>query len=472
MSIYITKADGTKELHNADRVNRSIERACVGLTDPISKVTQIATETNLTLYDGIKTDELDKATINAAVQNIKEDIEFDKIATRLLLKTVYRHVVGDYDKDDSEDLKRKHRDGFIRYIENGIRDNKLHKDMKDKFDLNILADFLSIERDELFVYAGLDGLINRYMIKGTDQYPIETPQYFFMRVAMGLSYNEKNPTEYAKKFYTKMSRHEYISGGSTNLGAGTTKPSLSNCFLLEIHDDMSHIAKSVSDVLLLSKGSGGIGASITKLRATGSPLNSSFGGASSGPTPFAKIIDTAIRAVQRGGKKVGALCFYMENWHIDFGEFVDWKNNAGDDYMRMRTANTAVYLSDEFMKRAKAGEDWYMFDPAETRDLNELYGKAFSERYAYYVDRAIKGQLRTYKKIPAAEQFRQILVSLQTTSHPWLVWKDAINLRALNNNTGTIHMSNLCTEICLPQDKENVAVCNLASLNLAAHVNN
>src|SRR3989344_3589113 len=267
MSIYITKADGTKELHNADRVNRSIERACVGLTDPISKVTQIATETNLTLYDGIKTDELDKATINAAVQNIKEDIEFDKIATRLLLKTVYRHVVGDYDKDDSEDLKRKHRDGFIRYIENGIRDNKLHKDMKDKFDLNILADFLSIERDELFVYAGLDGLINRYMIKGTDQYPIETPQYFFMRVAMGLSYNEKNPTEYAKKFYTKMSRHEYISGGSTNLGAGTTKPSLSNCFLLEIHDDMSHIAKSVSDVLLLSKGSGGIGASITKLRA-------------------------------------------------------------------------------------------------------------------------------------------------------------------------------------------------------------
>ncbi len=472
MPIFITKADGTREPHNADRVNRSIERACVGLTDPISKVTQIATETNLTLYDGITTDEMDKATINAAVQNIKEDIEFDKVATRLLLKTVYRHVVGEYDKDNPEDLKKKHRDGFISYVEEGIRNNKLHPDMKLKYDLNFLADTLAIDRDELFQYAGLDGLINRYMIKDEHQISLETPQYFFMRIAMGLAYNEKNPTEYAKKFYNKLSRHEYIAGGSTNLAAGTTKPSLSNCFLLEIHDDMRHIAKTVSDIMLLSKDSGGIGLSITKLRATGSPLKSNFGGASSGPTPFAKIIDTAIRAVQRGGKKVGALCFYMENWHIDFPEFVDWKNNAGDDYLRMRTANTAVYLSDEFMKRVKAGQDWYMFDPAEARDLNELYGKEFSKRYAYYVDKAETGQLRTFKKIPAAEQFRQILVSLQTTSHPWLVWKDAINLRALNNNTGTIHMSNLCTEICLPQDKDNVAVCNLASLNLAVHVNN
>jgi ribonucleoside-diphosphate reductase alpha chain len=226
-------------------------------------------------------------------------------------------------------------------------------------------------------------------------------------------------------------------------------------------------------VLLLSKDSGGIGLSITKLRATGSPLLSNFGGTSSGPTPFAKIIDTAIRAVVRGGKKKGALCFYMENWHVDFPEFVSNGNTMpATTILRMRTANTAVYLSDEFMKRAKNGEDWYMFDPAETRDLNELYGKAFSERYAHYVENGSNGQLRTYKKVPAAEQYRQILVSLQTTSHPWLVWKDTINNRALNNNTGTIHMSNLCTEICLPQDKENIAVCNLASLNLAAHVNN
>jgi ribonucleoside-diphosphate reductase alpha chain len=472
MSIFIKKADGTMEPHNADRVNRSIERACKGLPDPISMVTQIATETQLTLYNGITTDELDQATINTAVQNIKDDPDYDKVATRLLLKTVYRHVIGEYDKENIDDLKQKHRDAFVTYILKGIRENRLHPHMASKYELEKLADFLDIERDDLFQYAGLDGLINRYFLKDEHRKPLETPQFFFMRAAMGLSYNEKNPTEMAKKFYTKMSRHEYIPGGSTNLGAGTLKSSLSNCFLMEMHDDMTHIAKTVSDVLLLSKSSGGIGLSITKLRAAGSPLKSSFGGASSGPTPFAKIIDTAIRAVQRGGKKVGALCFYMENWHMDFPEFIDWKHNAGDDYMRMRTANTAVYLSDEFMKRVQNGQDWYMFDPAETADLNELYGQEFSARYAEYVSMAERGEIRAFKKVPAAEQYRQILVSLQSTSHPWLVWKDTINNRALNNNTGTIHMSNLCTEICLPQDKDNIAVCNLASLNLAAHVNN
>ncbi len=471
MSIYITKRDGTKEPFNADKINRSIERASKGLTDPVSMVTQIATETELTLYDGMTTEEMDKATINAAVQNIKEDIEYDKVATRLLLKTVYRKVVGDYDLDDSEDLNKKHREGFIRYINEGVAGNRLHADML-KYNLEVLADTLSIKRDDLFTYAGLDGLLNRYGIKDNDQTPLETPQYLFMRIAMGLAYNEKDPTEWAKRFYNKMSRLEYLAGGSTNLAAGTRKPSLSNCFLLEIHDDMEHIAKSVSDVMLLSKGSGGIGASLTKLRAGGSPLKSNFGGASTGPTPFAKIIDTAIRAIQRGGKKKGALCFYMENWHLDFPEFIDWKHNAGDDYMRMRTANTSVFLSDEFMKRVETGQDWYMFDPAEVPDLNELYGGAFSKRYAEYIEMADRGEMRTYKRVPAAEQFRQILVALQSTSHPWLTWKDPINLRALNNNTGTIHMSNLCTEICLPQDKDNVAVCNLASLNLAAHVNN
>lgn len=472
MAISITKRDGTKTVFNADKINRSIERVCAGLVDPIAKVTQVATETHLTLYDGMTTEEMDLATINAAVQNIKEDIEYDRIATRLLLKTVYRRVIGDYDKDNFDDLKQKHRDAFITYVHKGIADNRLHKDMATKFNLEALADTLDIDRDELFVYAGLDGLLNRYSLKDSKNRPIETPQFFFMRIAMGLSYNEKDPTAYAKKFYKKMSRHEYIAGGSTNLGAGTTRPSLSNCFLLEIHDDMEHIAKSVSDVMLLSKGSGGIGASITKLRAAGSPLKSSFGGSSSGPTPFAKIIDTAIRAIQRGGKKVGALCFYMENWHMDFPEFIDWKHNAGDDYLRMRTANTAVYLSDEFMKRVEAGLDWYMFDPADTPDLNELYGHAFSARYAEYVEMVEKGELKHFKKVPAREQYRQILISLQSTSHPWLVWKDTINLRALNNNTGTIHMSNLCTEICLPQDRNNVAVCNLTSLNLAAHVSN
>ncbi len=469
MSITITKHDKTRVPFNADKINRSIERACRGLTDPIAMVTQIATETELTLYDGITTDELDQATINAAVQNIKEDIEYDRVATRLLAKMVYRKVLGDYEKDNTAELKQKHRDGFLLYVKEGIAAERLDTRMGEMFNLEVLADALDIERDELFQYAGLDSLLNRYALKDMNQSPRETPQYFFMRVAMGLSYNEENPTAWAKRFYDKMSRHHYIAGGSTNLGAGTPHPALSNCFLLEIQDDMEHIAKSVSDTMLLSKGSGGIGASVTKLRAAGSPLKSN-NGASTGPTPFAKIIDTAIRAIQRGGKKKGALAFYMENWHIDFPEYLEWKHNAGDDYMRMRTANTAAFLSDEFMKRVERSEPWYMFDPAETQDLCELYGKAFSKRYAEYIRLAEEGKLRVFKKVPAQEQMRQMLVALQTTAHPWLTWKDPINLRALNNNTGTIHMSNLCTEICLPQDKDNIAVCNLISVNLVAHI--
>jgi ribonucleoside-diphosphate reductase alpha chain len=439
--------------------------------DPISLVMQIAAETRLTLYDGVTSEELDKATISAAVQNIKDDIIYDKVAVRLLLKTIYRKVFGEYDKESAEDLSLKHNEGFKAYVRKGIELKRLSPLMESKFDLDAISAALKVERDELFTYAGLDGLMNRYALKTMDQEAFECPQYFFMRIAMGLSYNEEKPTEWAIRFYNKMSKLEFVAGGSTNLAAGTTKPSLSNCFLLQIEDDMTHIAKSVSDVMMLSKDSGGIGASVTKLRAAGSPLKSNHG-ISTGPTPFAKIIDTSIRAIQRGGKKKGALCLYMENWHLDFPEFIDWKHNAGDDYMRMRTANTAVFLSDEFMKRVTAGDSWYMFDPAETPDLVELYGEAFSKRYNEYVEKAERGEMRTFKKVPAAEQYRQLLVSLQTTSHPWQVWKDSINLRALNNNTGTIHMSNLCTEICLPQDKDNIAVCNLASINLAAHLAN
>lgn len=467
MELTITKRDGSKVLFNADKINRSIERAAFGMIDPIAKVTQVATDTKVTLYNGITTEELDLATINAAVQNIKDDVDYDKIATRLLLKTVYKNVLGDYETES--ELASLHRSKFIDYIKRNVAGAIFDPRMETNFNLERLANALDITRDEIFIYSGLDSLLHRYSVKDKNQKPAETPQYFFMRVAMGNSFNEKDPTEWAIKFYEKMSRHEYLAGGSTNINAGAVKPALSNCFLLEIHDDMGHISKSVMDVMMLSKASGGIGASITKLRATGSPLSSN-NTTSSGPTPFAKIIDTAIRAIQRGGKKKGALCFYMENWHYDFPDFIEWKHNAGDDYLRMRTADTAVFISDEFMRRVEAKQDWYMFDPKETGDLNELYGKAFSARYNEYVQMAEEGKLRMWKKVPATEQFRSILVALQTTSHPWLTFKDPINLRALNNNTGTIHMSNLCTEICLPQDKNNIAVCNLASLNIAAHL--
>ncbi len=474
MTITITKRDGSKVPFNADRINKSIERACRGLEDPISKVIQIATETKLTLYDGITTEEMDAATINAALQNTQFGSEFDKIATRLLLKVIYKKVIGDYDNDEykavsPEEFAKMHNAHFKEYIMDAIARGLLDSRMGTVFDLDVLSNHLDIERDELYKYSGLSTMQNRYLVKNEKQDPLETPQYFWMRVAMGMSLNEAEPNEWAKKFYDKMSKLEYLSAGSSNIGAGTPNPKLSNCFLMELHDDMEHIGKTVSDVLLLSKATGGIGLSVTKLRAEGSLLKKS-NMKSSGPIPFMHIIDSAVRAVQRGGKKKGALCFYMENWHLNFQDFIDLKQNNGDDYRRTRTANTAVYISDEFMKRVLEGADWYLFDPNEVKDLNELYGEAFSKRYCEYVELAKQGKMKMFSMLPAREQYKNILVSLQTTSHPWLTWKDSINVRALNNNTGTIHCSNLCTEVTLPTDRDNVAVCNLISINIARHI--
>lgn len=469
MPITITKRDGTRAPFDADKINRSIERACQGLPDKISMVTQVATETELSLYDGVTTKEIDLATVNAALQNVQQDPDYDVVAKRLLLKVTYAQVLGNYDDGDADAAGNLHRAKFAAHVQKLVDQGFFDRRMAENFDLDKLALALDPSRDEKLNYAGLSGLLNRYAAKDQKQEVVETPQFFFMRVAMGLSYNEADPTAQAIKFYDLMSNLRYVAGGSTNVGAGTTRPSLSNCFLLQVEDDMSHIAKSVSDLLLISKATGGVGVSLTKLRASGSPLKSTSG-VSSGPAPFAKIMDTAVRAVQRAGKKVGACCLYMENWHLDFPDFVDWRHNAGDDYNRMRTANTAAYISDEFIKRVKAEGEWYLFDPAEAPDLVELYGEAFSRRYQEYCDKADKGEMRAYKKVPARELWRQMLVSLMGTGHPWITYKDPMNLRALNDNTGTIHMSNLCTEIALPQDRENIAVCNLASLNLAAHL--
>lgn len=469
MSLNITRRDGTKEPFDADRINRALERACKGLPDVVGKVIQIATETQLTLYDGITEDEIDEATINTALQNVKDDPDYDKVATRLLLKTVYKRILGDYPRDNATIVSERHVELFPKFIEKGVADGLLDKRMAEKFDLEDLAKHLDTSRDEFFQYAGLSTLLHRYSLKDEKNISQEVPQFTFMRVAMGLSYNEANPNEWAKKFYDKFSKLEYLAAGSTNLMSGTIRPAMSNCFLIEVQDDMDHIAKSVADVLKISKATGGLGVSLTKLRATGSRLASS-NTVSSGPTPFAKIMDVAVRAVQRGGKKKGALAFYMETWHYDFPDFVDWRHNAGDEHLRMRTANTAAYIPDEFMKRVKAKEEWYMFDPKETPDLSELYGEAFSKRYAEYIEKAERGELVLWKKMSADTLMRQMLVSLQGTSHPWFTWKDPMNLRALNNNTGTIHMSNLCTEIALPQDKDNIAVCNLASISIPAHL--
>lgn len=468
LDITVLKRDGTKAQFDANRINKAIERACEGLPNSTEMVMQVATETSVALYDGVPEEELDEATINAALQNIKEDPDYDIVAKRILLKTVYSRVLGDYDKTNQTAPQLLHEKKFPEHIKQWTDRGILDKRMVEKFDLPDLAKVINISRDELFNYAGLSGLLNRYSLKGETQKPVETPQYTFMRIAMGLSFNEEDPTAQAKVFYDKFSKLEYLAAGSTNLNAGTKMPALSNCVLLEVHDDMAHIAKSVGDVLMLSKASAGIGVSITKLRASGSTLKSS-NTTSSGPIPFMKVFDVAVASVLRGGKKKGALAFYMENWHWDFPDFMEARRSTGDENRVMRQANTAAFISDEFMKRVRNEESWYLFDPKEVPDLNELYGEAFSRRYNEYIKLAEEGKIK-YKKVPAKEQYSQITASLVSTGHPWITFKDPMNLRALNNNTGTIHQSNLCTEICLPQDKDNIAVCNLATVNLSKHL--
>ena len=468
-NIKVVKRDGTSEAFDANKINMELIAAAEGLPDQISKVAQISSEVQLTLFDGITTEQLNESIINTALQNIKDDPDFDVIASRLLLKTIYKSVLGDY--KDSADLKKIHEIKFPEYLKEGIKLGLLDKRMSgDIFDIPRLAAVIDPKKDELSKYIGVITNKNRYALRNSKGDALEVPQYTHMRIAMGLSYNAKNPTESALDFYNHMSNLDYLPGGSTRVNAGGTQPQLSNCFLMNVDDDMESIAKAVRDTMWIAKGTGGIGIGFTKLRSASSPVKTT-NTESTGPIPFIKMIDTALFAVSRKGKKAGAAAIYMENWHLNFPQFIDLRQNSGDPYLRTRFANTAVFISDEFMKRVEQDEDWYLFDPAETSDLTELYGKEFSERYKEYIKLAEVGKLREFEKTSARQQFKQILTSLQATSHPWLTWKDTINVRALNNNTGTIHLSNLCTEITLPQDKDNIAVCNLVSINLSRHLN-
>jgi ribonucleoside-diphosphate reductase alpha chain len=466
MSITVTKRDGTQVPYDGYEIARSIEEASAGLDDQIARVTQLQSELEITLFDGITSEQLDEAVVQVALQNVKDDPAFDTIASRLLVKTLYKKIFGEGVTRD--EVRSFHGPAFVASILRGVELGLLDPRLTELFDLEVLGSALDPDRDDLIRYIGAQTMRTRYMISEPDGTPLEVPQFFWMRVAMGLSLNEDDPTAAARRFYDKMSRLEYLAAGSTLVNAGTAYSQLSNCFVMQMEDDIEHIAKSVRDVMWVTKGTGGIGMSVSKLRSEGSPIRSN-NTASTGPIPFMHTIDSTLRAISRGGKKFGALCFYMENWHLDFAQFLDLRANSGDPYRRTRTANTAVWISDEFMKRVQGDQDWYLFDPLDVPDLVELFGQAFSQRYAEYAALADAGRLR-HKKMRAREQFRAILVALQASSHPWLTWKDTINTRALNQNTGTIHLSNLCTEITLPQDRDNVAVCNLASINLSRHV--
>ena len=466
--IHVVKRDGTREPFDANKINLALVKASEGLPDQISKVVQVATELQLTLFDGITSEELDEAVIHTALQNVKDDPDFDTIAARLLLKNMYKNILGDY--ETAEELKALHEKRFVEYLKQGIDDGLLDTRMTSKtFDLKKLAKALDPSRDNLMRYLGVVTSRNRYSLRKNSGESSEVPQFTAMRIAMGLSLIEKDPTSTALEFYEYISKLDANPAGSTRINAGGSFPQLSNCFLFDIEDDMEAIARAVRDTMWIAKGTGGIGIGLSKLRAAGSPVKTT-NSESTGPIPFIKMIDTALFAVSRKGKKQGAAAIFMENWHMNFPQFLDLKQNSGDPYLRTRIANTAVVLSDEYMKRVEKDQDWYLFDPAETPDLVELYGSEFSKRYKEYVKLADAGKLRDFHKVSARQQFQQILTTLQATSHPWLTWKDTINVRALNNNTGTIHHSNLCTEITLPQDKDNTAVCNLSSINLSVHL--
>jgi len=468
-NITVVKRDGSREAYDANKINLALVKASEGLEDQISKVVEVASQLQLTLFDGITSEQLDEAVIQTALQNVKDDPDYDKIAARLLLKNLYKNILGDY--NTAEDLKKMHEKKFSAFLKDNVKDGLLDKRLTDgRFDLPTLAKALDPSKDDLSKFLGVITNKNRYALRKGSGEPIEVPQFTHMRIAMGLSLNDTNPTEAALDFYTHMSNLDYVPGGSTRVNAGGAFPQLSNCFLMNVDDDMESIARSVRDTMFIAKGTGGIGIGFTKLRASGSPVKTT-NTESTGPIPFMKMIDTALFAVSRKGKKAGAAAMYMENWHLNFPQFLDLKANSGDPYLRTRFADTATFISDEFMRRVEKDQDWYLFDPAETMDLTELYGEEFSARYKEYTKMADEGKMRRFEKTSARQQFRQILIQLQATSHPWLTWKDTINVRALNNNTGTIHISNLCTEITLPQDNDNIAVCNLVSINLSAHLN-
>ena len=472
-TIRVRKRDGSLAPYDGNEVAASIIDSARGLDDAVARATLLQAEVEITLFDGITTDALDEAVIQVALGNAKDDPAFDTIASRIAVKKLYKEVfgnthdsLGDVDPEQVHDL---HRSYFPRTIAKLVADGYLDERLERIFNLEALAAALDPTRDDLIGFTGVRTMINRYLLRTPDKKALEVPQYFWMRVAMGLSITEDDPTSSALTLYNSMSNLRHLAAGSTLVNAGTPSAQLSNCFAMRTEDDLEHIAQTIRDVMWITKGTGGIGLSMSDLRCEGSPIRSD-NTASTGPIPFIHTIDSTLRAVSRGGKKLGALCFYLENWHLDFPQFLDLRQNSGDPYRRTRTADTAVWISDEFMKRVAKDEDWYLFDPAETPDLTELTGAAFSKRYAYYVAQAQAGKIKRFRRTTAREQFRTILVSLQTTSHPWLTWKDSVNTRALNNNTGTIHSSNLCTEICLPQDRDHTSVCNLASVNLAAHL--
>lgn len=423
--------------------------------------------------------EADTFWVQLACHHLPLHPDFDRLAVRAALSGLYREALAASPApDDAAALSpvfaldaATYRSAFVHYIRQGIELGELDPRLAS-FDLARLARLVVPARDELIPYAGLATLMDRYLVRHPESRRLlETPQYLWMRVAMGLALAEAPDARdlWAARFYRLMSTLRYVPSTPTLFNAGTTHPQLSSCYLSDVLDSMDHILESATDFGYLAKYAGGIGASITKLRSAGSPVRG-INGQSSGIVPFAHMYDALIKAVSQGGRRRGTLALYLEPWHLEIEAFLDLKRNAGDPYLRTPSLDTALWVPDEFLRRVEADEAWYLFDPRYVPELPELFGQSFGEAYEARIRQARAGQLpaRAFREVSARGLFREILATLQETSHPWIVFKDAGNARSML--PGVIHSSNLCTEIFLPTSPQEIAVCNLGSVNLARHL--
>jgi ribonucleoside-diphosphate reductase alpha chain len=467
--IHVTLANGTKAPLDNARLRLIIEEACAGL-DGVDAAPVLA-ETQRNIYDGISQDELAIAAVMAARTLVEQEPNYAYISARLLLDKLRTEVLsfvhGVPTAASQADMATRYADYFPAYIKTGIKAELLDSDLA-RFDLKKLAVELKPERDLAFQFLGLQTLYDRYFLhEGGNR--IELPQAFFMRVAMGLAVREIDREARAIEFYDLLSSFDFMASTPTLFNSGTLRPQLSSCFLTTVADDLDGIFKSVKDNALLAKYSGGLGNDWTRVRGLGAHIKGT-NGESQGVVPFLKVANDTAIAVNQGGKRKGAVCAYLETWHIDIEEFLDLRKNTGDDRRRTHDMNTANWVPDLFMQRVDADGEWTLFSPDETPDLHDLYGKPFAERYAFYEAKAARGEIRVFKQLRATDLWRKMLTMLFETGHPWITFKDPCNLRSPQRHAGVIHSSNLCTEITLNTSDDETAVCNLGSINLLNHV--
>ncbi|RME59197.1 MAG: ribonucleoside-diphosphate reductase subunit alpha [Candidatus Dadabacteria bacterium] len=459
----ITAEDGSvKELSEEELLN-TIKYAAKDLKEVSPE--EVLEESIKNFYQGITISEIDKSNILAARAKIEKEPEYTYLAARLLLDVIYRETLGC--SADNPALKEKHKQHFKNYIKKGIELERLSPELQN-FNLDLLADALVLERDLSFTYLGLQTLYDRYLIHYNEK-RLETPQIFWMRVAMGLAIYEKEREKRAIEFYNVLSQFLFVSSTPTLFNSGTTHPQLSSCYLSTVKDDLKHIFKVISDDAMLSKWAGGLGNDWTNVRATGAWIKGT-NGKSQGVIPFLKVANDTAVAVNQGGKRKGAMCAYLETWHLDIEEFLELRKNTGDERRRTHDMNTANWIPDLFMKRVAQNSTWTLFSPDEVPDLHELYGKEFEKRYQEYEKMAKEGKIKLFKEVEAFQLWRKMLSMLFETGHPWITFKDPSNIRSPQDHTGRVHSSNLCTEILLNTSESETAVCNLGSINLAAMV--